>query len=107
MRLVGATPGIGYAAAAAPTRGVVTQNRKVECVTRTQVSPCFAWGCGDDEKFCDAIGWIIVTVPEAWEPKVRAPMVRKGTARWAMDRKGWKPEGPRDFGGVGIPPIRG
>src|ERR1035438_6199027 len=34
-----------------------------------------------------------------------APTVMKGTPRWAMCRKAWKPERPRDFGGVCISPI--
>src|ERR1035438_2932856 len=37
---------------------VVTQNLRVECVTRAWVSPCFAWGCGDDGRCCDANGSI-------------------------------------------------
>src|ERR1022692_2508866 len=42
---------------------VVTQNPRVECVTRALVSPCFACGCGDDGKFCDANGSIMRTPP--------------------------------------------
>ena len=73
MRLVGVTPGIGYAAKPPPTRGVVTQNPKVECVTRAQVSPFFACGCGDDERFCDANVSVIRTPPEMWQVKVWGP----------------------------------
>src|ERR1035438_7145508 len=42
---------------------VVTQNLRVECVTRAWVSPCFACSCGDDRKFCDANGSIMRTPP--------------------------------------------
>ena len=101
------TPGFRYAAVPSATRGVVTQNPEVECVTRAWVSPCVALGCGDGERFCDANVSIIRTPPGVWQVKVWGPVAMKGTARWAMGRKAWKPEGPRDFGGVSIPPIRG
>src|ERR1035438_912531 len=44
---------------------VVTQNLRVECVTRAWVSRCFALSCGDDGKFCDANGSIMRTSPAA------------------------------------------
>src|ERR1035438_2744135 len=47
---------------------VVTQHPRVECITRTWVSPFFAWGCGDGGKFCDANGSIVRPPPEV--PKV-------------------------------------
>src|ERR1035438_3873183 len=46
--------------------GVVTQNPRVECITRALVSPCSAWGCGDRARFCDANGSILGAVSEVW-----------------------------------------
>jgi hypothetical protein len=92
---------------AAGAGGVVTQNPRVACVSRAQVSHFSAWGCGDGGKFCDAIGSILRTPPEVWQPKVWAPMVMNGMPRWAMGRKAWKAEGPLDFDGASISPIRG
>src|ERR1035441_32836 len=92
---------------AAGAGGVVTQNPRVECISRGLVSPFSAWGCGVGGRFCDANGSIIRTPPEVWQPKVWAPMVMNGMPRWAMGTKAWKAEGPLDFDGACISPIRG
>src|ERR1039458_865816 len=92
---------------AAGAGGVVTQNPRVECDTRGWVSPFSAWGCGVGGKFCDANGSILRTPPEVWQPRVWAPMVMNGMPCWAMGRKAWKAEGPLDFDGACISPIRG
>ena len=92
---------------AAGAGGVVTQNPRVECISRGWVSPFSAWSCGDGGRFCDANGSIIRTPPEVWQPRVWAPMVMNGMPRWAMGTKAWKAEGPLDFDGACISPIRG
>src|ERR1022692_4762089 len=79
--------------------GVVTQYSRVECITCVWVSPFSALGCGDGGKFCDAIGLIVVTPTEVRQPD--------GMPRWAMGTKAWKAEGPLDFDGACISPIRG
>src|ERR1019366_6581063 len=69
---------------AAGAGGVVTQNPRVECISRGWVSPFSAWGCGVGGRFCDANGSIIRTPPEVWQPEVWAPMVMNGcrVGRW-------------------------
>src|ERR1039457_3780967 len=92
---------------AAGAGGVVTQNPRVECDTRGWVSPFSAWGCGVGGKFCDANGAILRTPPGVWHARVWAPMVMNAMPCWAMGRKAWKAEGPLDFVGACISPIRG
>src|ERR1019366_8255968 len=84
---------------AAGAEGVVTQYSRVECLTCGWVSPFFDWGWGDGWKFCDANGSIVRTPTEVWQPRVWAPMVMNGMA--------WTAEGPLDFDGACISPIRG